>query len=103
MREWGKGNRKVGQVVILREQDKSNFGYSLSIGIVPAPKVDSLLLTVAHSGDCFWDYRLIESWWNGMTSEQRDAIENSSSTMFEHSLRHAVEIGRGITPPKEQP
>lgn len=61
---WNKGN-EIGKLYILSESDLSRVGDSWMRGRLRAGDV---VLCIAHTGDCFNDYLLVVSIYNGLFS-----------------------------------
>jgi hypothetical protein len=58
MGNWRSGGLHVGLIVEVKEPDSGRRGLDWFNGRL---RKGDLLLVTQHSGDCFWDYRLIQS------------------------------------------
>lgn len=65
---WRSGGHDVGTVVRLSEKDNGRVGYCWMRGRL---KDGDLAVAVAHAGDCFWSYELLECVGFLGNSEQR--------------------------------
>ncbi|MEE8577293.1 MAG: hypothetical protein V3T31_08550 [candidate division Zixibacteria bacterium] len=61
-RKWG-GGQSIGVIYILSEADNDRFGSHWFKGRI---KDGDVVLCVAHTGDCFYDYKLIKVYGNGL-------------------------------------
>ena len=61
-RKWG-GSQSIGVIYILSEEDNDRFGSHWFKGRI---KDGDVVLCTAHSGDCFYDYKLIHIYGNGL-------------------------------------
>lgn len=61
-REWG-GGQEVGTVYLLSVEDNKRFGSHWFAGRI---KDGDVALCVEHTGDCFYDYKLLLVFANGL-------------------------------------